>query len=382
MKIFQVHNRYRFYGGEDAVVDEEARLLKSYGNEVIQIIRDNNKELILFKDKLKTLANISYSKKVFEIMEANILKYGKPDVVHVHNIFPLWTYSIFDYFDIKNIPIIMSLHNYRLIWDQLGLFKKDRDKYGYFQDSFIKSFLISKLINKKKNLLNKVSKFITLTEFTKKEFSLNGLPINKLIIKPNFLNSIDSKIIPIIKKNRAIYASRISKEKGILTLINAFRNINIELDVLGDGTMLNKIKKKNLNNRIKFYGSLERNETSKFINKSKFIVVPSECYEGFPMTILEAFREGTLVLASNVGSIKSIIKDRFNGILFEPGNTSDLIDKVKWILNNQKECDQMILNANKEFNNLYSSEVNYKQLIDIYKEAIKDNKKNLLAERK
>jgi len=374
MKIFQVHNRYRFYGGEDAVVDEEARLLKSYGNEVIQIIKDNNKELILFKDKLTTLINISYSKKVFEDMEANIIKYGKPDVVHVHNIFPLWTYSIFDYFDIKNIPIIMSLHNYRLIWEQLGLFKKDRDKYGYFQDSFIKSFLISKLINKKKNLLNKVSKFITLTEFTKKEFSLNGLPINKLIIKPNFLNSIDSKIIPIIKKNRAIYASRISKEKGILTLINAFRDINIELDVLGDGAMLNTIKKKNLNNRIKFYGSLERNETSKFINKSKFIVIPSECYEGFPMTILEAFREGTLVLASNIGSIKSIIKDKFNGILFEPGNTSDLIDKVKWILNNPKECDQIVLNAYNEFKNKYSSEVNYRQLLDIYNEALLEKK--------
>ena len=91
------------------------------------------------------------------------------------------------------------------------------------------------------------------------------------------------------------------------------------------------------------------------------------------MTILEAFREGTLVLASNIGSIKSIIKDRFNGILFEPGNNSDLIDKVKWILNNQKECDQIALNANNEFNQKYSSEVNYKQLIDVYEKAIKDN---------
>jgi len=91
------------------------------------------------------------------------------------------------------------------------------------------------------------------------------------------------------------------------------------------------------------------------------------------MTILEAFREGTLVLASNIGSIKSIIKDRFNGILFEYGNKIDLIDKVKWILNHPKECDQIALNANKEFNNKYSSEINYKQLINIYEEAIKNN---------
>ena len=378
MKIFQIHNRYRFYGGEDAVVDEEAKLLKSNGNEVIQIIKDNNKELNLFKDKLKTLINISYSKKVFEVMEANVTKYGKPDVAHLHNIFPLWTFSILDYFDTKNIPIIMSLHNYRLIWEQLGFFKKDRDKYGYFQDSFIKSFLISKLINKKKNLLNKVSKFITLTEFTKKEFSLNGFPINKLIIKPNFLNSTDSKIIPIIKKKRAIYASRISNEKGILTLINAFRNINLELDVLGDGPLLEMIKKNNLNKKIKFYGSLKRDDTSEFINKSKFIVIPSECFEGFPMTILEAFREGTLVLASNIGSIKSIIKDKYNGILFEPGNKLDLIAKVEWILNNSIQCNQIVKNAHIEFKNKYSSEVNYKQLINIYEESIEKNKNNKL----
>ena len=144
------------------------------------------------------------------------------------------------------------------------------------------------------------------------------------------------------------------------------------MDILGDGPLFDQVKKNNYKN-IKFHGNLPRVEVNKFLYKSKFLVFPSEWYESFPMTILEAFREGTLVLASNIGSIKSIIKDRFNGILFEPGNTSDLIDKVKWILNNQRECDQIALNANNEFNKKYSSEVNYKQLIDVYEKAIKDN---------
>ena len=90
---------------------------------------------------------------------------------------------------------------------------------------------------------------------------------------------------------------------------------------------------------------MKRDDTSKFINKSKFIVIPSEWFEGFPMTILEAFREGTLVLASNIGSIKSIIKDKHNGILFEPGNKLDLIAKVEWILNNSTKCGQIVKNA-------------------------------------
>ncbi len=372
MKILQIHNKYRYFGGEDSVVNEEAILLKSHNHEVDQLIRDNSEELISFQDKFNAFKNISYSYKSVDILNEELLKLGIPDIVHVHNTFPLWTYSVFDFFKKRNVPIIMTLHNYRLIWEKLGLFNKDREKYGYFKDSNIGSFIISKFINKKEDLLKNVSKFITHTEFTKQEFSKHAIPENKLIIKPNFLNSTNKTIQPISEKNNVIFASRISKEKGILSLIKAFEKIYINLDILGDGPLFNKIKKKKFNN-IKIHGNLPRDEVNKFISNSKFLVFPSEWYESFPMTILEAFREGTLVLASNIGSIKSIIKDRFNGILFEPGNTSDLIDKVKWILNNQKECDQIALNANNEFNKKYSSQVNYKQLIDIYKKAIKDN---------
>jgi glycosyltransferase involved in cell wall biosynthesis len=372
MKIIQIHNKYRYFGGEDSVVEEEARLLKSNNHEVIQLIRNNSEELTSFNNKLKTFKNISYSNESIEILNEKVSKFGLPDIVHIHNTFPLWTYSVLDFFKKKNVPIIMTLHNYRLIWEKLGLFNTDREKYGYFKDSNIGSFIISKFINRRKDLLKNVSKFITHTEFTKQEFSRHVIPKDKLVIKPNFLNSTDKTIQPISEKNNAIFASRISKEKGILSLIKAFEKININLDVLGDGPLFNKVKKNNINN-IKLHGNLPRDEVNKCINKSKFLVFPSEWYESFPMTILEAFREGTLVLASNIGSIKSIIKDRFNGILFEPGNTSDLIDKVKWILNNQKECDQITLNANNEFNNKYSSEINYKQLINIYEEAIKDN---------
>ena len=218
-----------------------------------------------------------------------------------------------------------------------------------------------------------MSKFITHTEFTKKEFSREVIPNDKLIIKPNFLNSTTRSIKSILKKDNAIFASRISKEKGILTLIKSFKEIDITLDVLGDGPLFETVKRNNMLN-IKFYGNLSRDEVSSYINKSKFLVFPSEWYESFPMTILEAFREGTLVLASNIGSINSIIKDRFNGILFEYGNKSDLINKVKWILKNPKECDQIAINANNDFKNRYSSEVNYKQILDIYNEAIFEKK--------
>jgi len=371
MKVFIIHNKYRYFGGEDSVVDEETKLLKSNNHEVIQLIRNNSEELNSFNSKLNTFKNISYSNESIEILNKKVSKFGLPDIVHIHNTFPLWTYSVLDFFKKKNIPIIMTLHNYRLIWEKLGLLNKNRKNYGFFKDSNIISYFISKLTNKRKDLLSFVTKFITHTEFTRQEFSKVILPRNKLIIKPNFLPSTSNTIKPIEDKKNVIFASRISKEKGILTLIKTFKNIDIELDILGDGPLFDKIKKNNLKN-VKFHGNLPRNQVSSFINKSKFLVFPSEWYESFPMTILESFREGTLVLASNIGSIKSIIKDKYNGILFNSGDCFDLKKKIEWILANPNECNKIVTNAYHEFNKKYSSETNYRQLIKIYEDAIKN----------
>jgi glycosyltransferase involved in cell wall biosynthesis len=159
-----------------------------------------------------------------------------------------------------------------------------------------------------------------------------------------------------------------------LTLINSWQQVKINLDILGDGPLFNKLNKKQLN--IKYHGSLSRSKVNKYINKSKFLIYPSEWYEPFGTTIVEAFNEGTLVLASNIGSIKSIIKDKYNGLLFNPGNQKDLIRKVKWILKNPDKCDQIAHNAKKEFNKKYSTNSNYNQLINIYKDAINDKKKS------
>lgn len=124
------------------------------------------------------------------------------------------------------------------------------------------------------------------------------------------------------------------------------------------------------NSNIIFYGNLKRSKVKKMINKSKFIVVPSEWYESFPMTILEAFNEGTLVLASSIGSIKSIIKHKVNGILFKAGDDLDLKKKISWILKNQNLCDKIVHQAKMDFIKNYTPNKNYQQLVNIYSEAI------------
>ena len=371
MKILQIHNKYVFKGGEDSVVEEEAKLLRKNGNSVFQLFK-NNKDISSIKDKLLTLYNLSYSKYSIEYLKEELLKIEKPDIVHVHNTYPLWTYSIFEFLNEQKIPVVMTLHNYRLVWDSLSFFDNDYMNYDSFNNSKIQTFFISKIINKnKKNILFKnIDKFIALTEFTKKKFIDAKVPIDKLLIKPNFLSNKEINFQSITNKQNAIFASRISKEKGILTLLKSWKDIEIKINIYGDGPLLNKIKKNSKN--IQFHGNCSRDLISDEIHKSKFLIFPSEWFECMPMTILESFRAGTLVLASNIGSIPNIIKDGYNGILFNPNDPSDIKEKVNWVLNNPQKCDEISINAMNDFNNKYSEKVNYKILMKIYNGMIAD----------
>jgi len=368
MKILQIHNKYIYYGGEDTVVDEEAVLLKKNNNQVFQLFRDNKKEIITFSDKIKALINLPYSKNSINIINEKLLEIEHPDIVHIHNIFPLWTYSILEALNKKNIPIVMTLHNYRLVWDKLNLFDKKIFLYGGYKNSAIKTFFISRLMNNKKKLLNHIDKFIALTEFAKQEYIEAGIPQEKLVIKPNFLSKKKVEIKKIEEKDGAIFASRLSKEKGILTLINAWEDIQLKIKIFGDGPLLDGLKEENSN--IKFFGNLSRDLIIDEIKKAKFLIFPSEWYECMPMTILEAFREGTLVLASNIGSIKSIIKDKHNGVLFNSGDHNDIRKKVEWVLNNPEKCNKIVENALNDFNEKYTNEINYQKLTEIYKDII------------
>ena len=376
MRILQIHNKYIYAGGEDSVVEEEAELLISKGHEIIQLFKDNSKINSLYQ-KIDILINLPYSNNSKKILIDKLNEIEKPDIVHIHNLFPLWTYSILEVLKEKNIPVVMTLHNYRLLWNNLGLFDKEAKKYGYFKNSRIKTFFISRWFSKYRRLLNRVDKFIVLTDFMKETFENAGFSKTKLIVKPNFIKKKNVILKEINNKNDAIFASRISREKGIFTLLKAWSNLNLNLKIYGDGPDSKSIIQKNKNTNIFFNGQISRDSLMKEISYSKFLIFPSEWFECLPMTIIEAFRESTLVLASDIGSIKSIIKHKFNGILFKPGDDDDLKKKVEWILNNPKDCDNIVKNALNQFNELYTDEINYKYLVKLYNDVIESHKQRL-----
>ena len=373
MRICQIHNEYLYKGGEDNVVEAEKKLLEKNGHNVFQIVRKNYEEIRSIKDKFETLNNLAYSKKSLKILDNYFLQNPLPDIVHIHNIFPLWTYSIFEYFKLKKIPMVMTLHNFRLLWENVGLFNnKDNKKYGLFKNSLIKTFILQKIIDRQKKLLFNVDKFIALNEFAKKQFISVGLPSHKIEIKQNFLendkdNQTELNERKINNKIKFISTSRLSDEKGVNILFETWKNFDYELALFGEGPLLYK----SLNKNIKFFGNQNFEVIKYHMNESFALILPSKLYEGgLPLSIIEAFKNDTLVIASNLGSMKSEIKHEINGLLFNPNDSKSLQERINWAVQNKDLCKKIVVNAKNDFLLKYTEEKNYNLLIAIYKKLI------------
>ena len=314
MRILQIHNEYRHYGGEDVVVDNEYNLLKNKGIDVDQLFFSN--------EKISPL-NFFHNKDAFYETLKRIDDF-KPDVIHLHNLFYSASPSVLKAAKKRDIPVIMTLHNYRLLCPG-ALFLRDSKvctkcknisipyygvKHKCFQDSYAKSALLASFIgyNKINNTwANTINKFIVLTPFIKKLIVDSSLKINpeNIIVKPNSTDDL----LDNVKKNREnkyLFIGRLSEEKGVNILVEAFNKIpNIQLDIVGDGDLLENLKNK-ANRNIVFHGSQNKTFIRKMLNQTKALIFPSIWYEGLPNTLIEAFSTGTPVLASDIENINDI----------------------------------------------------------------------------
>ncbi|HLV14586.1 MAG TPA: glycosyltransferase [Xanthomarina sp.] len=372
MKILQIHNKYRHYGGEDVVVDNEYKLLIDKGFEVNQLFFSN--------DKISAL-KLFNNKEAFQIT-LNKIDQLNPDIIHVHNIFYTASPSVLKAAKKRNIPVVMTLHNYRLLCPG-ALFLRDSKvctkcknislpyhgiKHKCFQDSYIKSALLASFIgynNMTKTWTNNIDKFIVLTPFIKKLITDSSLNINdeNIIVKPNSTDDLFD-VNGIIRENRYLFIGRLSKEKGVETLIDAFNKMpDIQLDVIGEGDLLYTLKNEAKQN-IKFHGKQNKMFIKNQLNKVKALIFPSIWYEGLPNTLIEAFSTGTPVLASNIDNINDIVISGYNGETFIPNNSEDLIKIVLEFSN--KNTEQYGINARKKYNELYTHQKNFENLNDIY----------------
>jgi glycosyltransferase involved in cell wall biosynthesis len=398
VRVLIVHNAYQQPGGEDAVVSAEKALLLRAGNEVDQYLRHN--------DEIKsgdTCSNITLGfRTVWSSGARNelhrLLKVWKPDIVHFHNTFPLISPAAYYACRELGVPVVQTLHNYRLFC-VAGTFFRDGQvcedcltknrwqavRHACYRQSRGASATAAAMLSFHhwygtwKNL---VDRYIALSEFSRAKFVEAGLPAEKMAVKPNFI--FPDPGASAGSKAYAVFIGRLSEEKGLRTLLRAWGRVNPEyaLRIIGDGPLFkdlqSEISRSGFSN-VHLYGRLPREVLLDALKGAKLLILPSNCYENFPMTIAEAYACGTPVIASRLGAMAELVADGRTGLHFFPGNAGDLAKKVEWAWAHSDEMLEMGRNARAEFETKYSAERNYKILGEVYQEAMQEARKPLTS---
>lgn len=377
-----IHNRYRYQGGEDSVFQAEVQLLSSHGHEVNQLIFDNKDIPDNFNKYLQGFRGIYNVNSALTLQRQ--IELFNPDIIHVHNFFPLASPSIFYTAKKNNIPVVVTLHNFRLVCPS-GTLYYNGEIYeenvrqlipwkavvkGVYRNSKLETLGLAG-ITVLHNLIgtwrHKVDKFIVLTEFARRKFLDSALRIDEsqLIVKPNFVQDFGEG--DESRENFFLMVGRLSVEKGIDVVLKALTIRKFKIVIIGDGPLRDVVENASKTNPdLSYVGFQDKEVIVDYLKHCTALLLPSVCYEGFPMALLEAFATGTPSIVSGLGAMKEIVQNEENGLHFEPGNAQDLVDKVYMLLDNHQIAEKLGKQARISYLNNYTPEKNYLKLIDIY----------------
>ncbi len=383
MKIFLAHNYYKYRGGEDVAFDNQKNLLMSKGHSITEYSRSSLEIDNLFKKAGASFSSL-YSFKTYKEVEKIIIE-SKPHIAHIHNIFPLISSSIYNVLYNYKIPIIQTIHNYRFFCANGICLNKgevcDRCEVLSFRNLFndcresdrFYNFLIGLNIYfiRKWNIYSKIAKFIALSNFVKNKLVKVGINESRITVIRNIIPvSVIKNIHRNNNKSYFLYMGRLSKEKGVLELINIFSSLKgIKIKILGDGPLYNDIKKiikrDNIDN-IELLGYLDGEEKYQILNAAYALVAPSICYEISPLVIMESFKYGIPVIVNNIGSLPENIIDGKNGYIYN--NMDELKNIVLMVASlSKKQRKDISLECKKSYSELFDPEKNFVCLTDLYK---------------
>ena len=379
MRVLAVHNGYQVAGGEDVVFASECAVLKEHGHDVRQFTVTND-SIKGIPGKFLAAVGVVFSVPMYRGLR-QLLKAWRPDVVHVHNFFPLISPAVFYACKAEGVPVVMTLHNYRILCPTALLMHEGKVtersltegpwwgvREKVYRGSLLGTSMLVMMIalhNALGTWRTKVDRLIVLTEFARAKFVQAGLPPEKLVQKPNFTNSISKP--PENCRSGFLYVGRFSQEKGVLLLARASANVNAPVRIAGSGPLEKELLAWPNLDRL---GRLSHEQAIHEIGRAMALVLPSVWYEGFPMVVVEAFAAGTPVIASRIGSLAELIEDGVTGLLFEPGNAEELQAKMDWAQAHPEKMRAMGQAARKRYEALYTADANYQRLIAIYEDAI------------
>lgn len=381
-KILIVHNYYQIPGGEDTVVANEKKMLEDRGHEVILYSRNNSelKEMGKVKRLFLPINTIFNFRTYLEVKR--IIRENKIDIVHVHNTLNLVSPSVY-YAAVKcKVPVVQTVHNFRLLCPGATFYRDGHIceecveyglrcaiKHSCYRGSQLQTLacVISTKIHRLTGIYRKIN-YICLTDFNKdKLLQLQQINPQQVFVKPNFVDSAIEFVPEERRKNQYVFAGRLDKLKGIDLLLEAWRQMGepaTKLVVCGTGPMEDWcrqfVTKHKVN--VELCGFVPNEEVKHLIAKSKALIFPTQWYEGFPMSIVEAFSVGTPVICSDMGNAGSEVDEGVTGNKFESHSTEELISAVR-------RCSGLCESTFAEYQKKYTEEINYKQLIAVYKKV-------------
>lgn len=384
MRILVCHNYYQQHGGEDVSFADEARLLGEYGHEVTRytIHNDSIDEMSRWAVARRSL----WSRQSYNEIRA-LIRERRPDVVHLTNTFPLISPSACYAARREGVPVVQALRNYRLLCPGALLHRDGKVcedclgkripwpaiKNRCYRGSRSASTVVTAMVSLHRLLRTwhrTVNLFYTLTEFSRQKFIAGGFPASKLVVKPNF-------VLPDPGPGGgdggfAVFVGRLSAEKGITTLLEAWQKheLPVPLKIVGDGPLGETVSAASReNSKIEWLGQKPLEEVMQLVGQATTLVMPSVWYETFGRTTIEAFAAGTPVIGSRMGATGELIDTGRTGFLFNPGDPEDLAAKVQQLHANEEQLQQMRNAARSEYLRRYTPAANYEMLMNIYAQA-------------
>ena len=401
LRVLVVHNAYQQAGGEDGVVAAEIALLRDHGDTVVELRRDNH-EISGITGLGRGLGNIRLAAQTLwssatHAQALALIEQHRPDVVHVHNTFPLISPSLYWACAQAGVPVVQTLHNFRLACPQ-AMFLRDGTVcesclgkpipwpalvHGCYRGSRVQTAAVVGMLALHRGLKTfetQVTRYIALNAFCRDKFIAAGLPAQRIAIKPNFAEvpasapAATPAAAATAPRAGLLFVGRLAAEKGIDVLARAWPELAglrpgsaFGLRVAGSGAAGAALEGLA---GVTLLGRQSAAQIQHEMQSAIALVMPSTWYENFPLTLVEAFGAGLPVIASRIGALAELVEDGVTGLLFEPGNAVDLARVMRWAADHPQQMAAMGARARLRFDARYTPAINYRQLRAIYADAI------------
>ncbi len=379
-RVLVVHNYYQHRGGEDEVFAAETRLLERHGHAVERFTVHNDH--VASVGGIRLAVGAVWNRASYRSLLAICTRF-KPDVVHFHNTLPLVSPAGYYAARASGAAVVQTLHNYRLVCPGGLLFRNGKPceacvgrtipAMGVIHRCYRKSLAASATVGAVtvahrlgRTWHRMVDAYVALTEFARSRFVAGGVPGDKIIVKPNFVDPDPG--VGAHDGDFALFVGRLVPEKGVATLARAWTkaNVGLTLRIAGDGPL----RQAGDGGSIEWLGRKDRATITSLMRDARLLVMPSESYETFGLAIVEAFATALPVIASRIGAAGELVTDGETGLQFTPGNVAELTERIRWALAHPQAMADMGVRGRSVFEARYSAERNYALLLAIYRTAL------------